>query len=379
MDWIIFGDDWGAHPSTTQHLVLNLPPDDAVIWVDSIGMRSPRLRWVDLQRLWGKARGLLRPAGATSGLYEPSVAAFEHIRPKVLPWHRHSAVVRFNRRLLGRSLASSIERLSLRDPVMLVSYPTVLLYLDAIPHSKLVYLRLDDYSLYPGVDPELVRITEQRMFQRADAIVATARALIPGGDDARKAHYLPQGVHFDHFASTPLVIPQRKVLGFFGTLAEWLDYELVAAVAAGAPDWELHFVGKVDHLPAQVERLPNVRIFPPVPFARLPEIVAGWRAAWIPFQINPLTVGVNPLKVWEYLAAGLPTQCTSLPEVVPLRGKVVIADRADAITRWLEEVLRTDTPETRKARRESVRGDSWRSRSAALRRIVLEKPGDHGA
>src|SRR5262249_58603003 len=159
-----------------------------------------------------------------------------------------------------------------------------------------VYLRFDDSSIYPGVDPALVHHTEQRLFERADAIVATARALMPTDTDAhlKKAHYLPQGVHYDHFAATPLAIPQTKVLGFFGTLAEWLDYELIVAVATAAPDWELHFVGKVDYLPAMLEQLPNVRLFPAVPFSQLPRIVAGWRAPWVPLQNHTLTLGVKP-------------------------------------------------------------------------------------
>ncbi len=372
MEWIVFGDDWGAHPSTTQHLVLNLPREDSVIWVDSIGMRSPRLRRVDLERLWKKVRGFLKGSTPTASLYEGSGASFQHIRPKVFPWHLKRAAVRLNQWRLRRELVNAIDRRSTCLPNLLVSYPAVLFYLDVIPHSKLIYLRLDDYSIYPGVDPDLVHLTEERLFERADAIVATARALVPSAPYSPKAHYLPQGVHYDHFATTPLDIPDKKVLGFFGTLAEWLDYELIAAVAKAAPDWELHFVGKIEHLPIAIEQLPNVRLFPAVPFRQLPAVVSHWRAAWIPFQINPLTLGVNPLKVWEYLAAGLPTQCTPLPEVESLRERVLITADTASIVRWLEDVLKTDNPAARSARRESVRSDSWRSRSATLRRIVAE-------
>ena len=372
MEWIVFGDDWGAHPSTTQHLVLNFPVEDAVIWVDTIGMRKPRLRLTDLKRLWGKVRGFLRPSGSEQGLYRGNVSAFHHVRPKVIPWHDSPAAIRFNAGQLRRALALGMERLSMREPVLLASYPAVLPYLDAIPHTKLAYLRLDDYSVYPGVDPDLVQRTEPGILDRADAIVVTARALTPAEPNARKTHYLPQGVHFDHFASAPLEVPPGKVLGFFGTLSNWLDYELIAAVAKASPDWELHFVGKVDYLPPGFTTLPNVRLFPAVPFRDLPGIISNWRAAWVPFQLNSLTEGVNPLKIWEYLAAGLPTQSTPLPEVAQLRDRVLISDDVAAIRVWMEDVLRTDSPSTRRARREGVRNDSWKSRSAALRQIVAE-------
>ena len=47
MDWIIFGDDWGRHPSTTQHLVSRFQENDRILWIDSIGMRSPKLSVTD--------------------------------------------------------------------------------------------------------------------------------------------------------------------------------------------------------------------------------------------------------------------------------------------------------------------------------------------
>ena len=371
MDWIIFGDDWGAHPSTTQHLALHLPPEDAVIWVDSIGMRKPKLRIVDIKRLWTKASVLLHPSRTGGGLYQGTFGAFYHVAPRVLPWHDMSLAVHYNSRQLRRSLMAGMRRLSMAEPVLLTSYPAVVTYLDAIPHGTLAYLRLDDYSHYPGVDVDLVEATEQQLFERADVILVTGQALLPAGNPS-KAHYLPQGVHHDHFATVPLEPPRNKVLGFFGTLASWLDFELVADVAKGAPDWQLEFVGKLDYLPPGLEELPNISLKPPVPFADLPQVMSGWSAAWIPFQLNPLTKGVNPLKVREYLAAGLPTHCTPLPEVTPLSNHVLISDDAEAIVGWMEDMLHNDSVEARRARRESVRPESWKQRSATLRQIVMQ-------
>jgi glycosyltransferase involved in cell wall biosynthesis len=371
VDWIIFGDDWGAHPSTTQHLALHLPPEDSVIWVDSIGMRKPKLRIVDIKRLWAKASVLLRPSRTGDGLYRGTLGAFHHIAPRVLPWHDMSLAVSYNSRHLRRSLNEVMRRLSMTDPVLLTSYPAVVPYLDAIPHRTLAYLRLDDYAHYPGVDIDLVQATEHQLFERADVILVTGQALLPSSN-SHKAHYLPQGVHHDHFATVPLEPPRKKILGFFGTLASWLDFELVADVAKGAPDWQLEFVGKVEYRAPGLEELPNVTLLPPVPFADLPQVMSGWSAAWIPFQLNSLTEGVNPLKVREYLAAGLPTHCTPLPEVAPLSDNVLISDDAGAIVGWMEDMLQSDSGEARRVRRESVRPESWRQRSVRLREIITE-------
>ena len=201
-------------------------------------------------------------------------------------------------------------------------------------------------------------------------MIFSAKALLPRGDAARKSYYLPQGVLWDHFASVPLDPPRTKVLGFLGTTAEWLDFELIEAVAHAASDWTLEFVGQVDYVPARMAEIANLSFRPSVSFGRLPHVLAGWTAAWIPFRLTELTVGVNPLKLREYLAAGLPTHCTSLPEVMALAAHIHISNSPSDIAMWLEEVLATDTRDARRARRNLVQADSWASRCVQLRQIV---------
>lgn len=370
MDWIVFGDDWGVHPSTTQHLILNLPPADAVIWIDSIGMRQPRFRIEDLKRIWQKIRGFAQGSSHENALYKGTVGDFGRIKPKVLPWHLNSAVRRFNTAYLRRTLRGRLREHGFHESILLASDPVVVRYAGAIPYEKLVYLRLDDYARYPGVDPRLVLETERLIFERADAIFVTAKALVPEAAFADKTHYLPQGVQVEHFSPVPLEPPRNKILGFFGTVSEWLDFDLIERVATAAPDWELRFIGKIDYLPERINRIRNVRFCPPIPFAELPCAMAEWTAAWIPFLINELTKAVNPLKVREYLAAGIASHCTPLPEVQALSNHVRVTDAHGEIVRWMEGVRAKDSASQRLARRQYVEEDSWASRSAEMRQVV---------
>lgn len=376
VDWIVFGDDWGVHPSTTQHLILNLPTEDSVVWLDSIGMRQPRLRAEDIRRIWQKAKGFARASTQADALYPGTLRRFARIKPKILPWHLNSAARRFNASYLRRAIGEQVGRLGMSGPILVATDPVVIRYADAIAHSKLVYLRLDDYAHYPGVDPELVIENEREMFERADMIFATAKALLPGAPFSQKSHYLPQGVQVEHFAAVPLQPPRTKVLGFFGTISEWLDFGMIERVALAAPDWELRFVGKVEFLPDSVARLSNTRFFPPVPFTSLPEIMADWTVAWIPFVLNELTEAVNPLKAREYLAAGLPSHCTPLPEIEVLSEQILVTSEAEEVVQWMNETLSRDTIDARSIRRKSVRPDSWAERAAAMRHIILSEPID---
>jgi glycosyltransferase involved in cell wall biosynthesis len=361
MIWLVFGDDWGRHPSTTQHLARQLGRGSRVVWIDSLAMRSPRLTAADARRVWGRLRA------GRDGAATPDPAWLVRPRPRVLPWHLSPAVAAMNLAAITRAVSGALgdER-----PVVLASNPVAALYLDAIPRTALVYLRLDDYAELPGVDPGLARVAESRMLRIADVVAATARRLLPPGVPGL---YLPQGVDTDHFGSVPLDPPAERVLGFFGLVAPWIDLGLVSEVARAAPSWTLEIVGRSEVDLAPLRALPNVRVLPPVPYADLPGVMRRWRAAWAPFALNELTAAVNPLKVREYLAAGLPSFCTPLPEVASIPG-VRTGRTAGDVVAWLSAVAEPDTAAHRAARRAAMATHSWESRAAELTRCALALP-----
>ena len=388
MDWIVFGDDWGAHPSTTQHLIKNLPAEDRIVWIDSIGMRSPKLNAADARRVMRKLGEMTKiggaPAAKASAKTAPETAedrVFRRIRPKIAPFHMNAVARGANQRLLSRAIGGALAEIGARDPVVLSSTPVAEAYLDALPFTRLAYLRLDDYARLPGVDAELIAHFEPRIYDRADIVVATAKPLLPPPPWEAKGRYLPQGVSWEHFAQAPLEPQGKPVLGFFGLMAEWLDHELIVALARLKPDWTLRFIGAQRFVHPDLAAQPNVELLPAAPFSALPQMVGDWSAAWIPFELSELTRGVNPLKLREYLAAGLPTHSTPLPESVEAaRGAdIFVTADAQALSAWLDETLATDTVAARRARRDSVAGDSWRSRSAELRRLLSPQQVERAA
>ncbi len=377
MDWVVFGDDWGAHPSTTQHLIRHLPEEDRVVWVNSMGMRAPKISAYDLKRLSSKLVSMLTSRTATTSENGRSSGAHPvaTIHPRSVPWHHVAAARAVTRRLLGSQLRSTLAALKFDRPVVLTSTPIAAWYLPT-PYRRLGYLRLDDYGKLPGNDPRVVRMSETEVTRRCDVIFVTAESLaIPEKPLVEKTRYLPQGVDVDHFATVPLAPPQSRVLGFFGLLAEWLDFDLIESVARSNPEWTLQFVGPVRYVPESLRALDNVRIDPPVPYAELPGRMHEWRAAWIPFAVNELTKGVNPLKLREYLAAGLPTLCTALPEAAIFGDTVHSVHTAPDVSEVLRTVLREDTAAARQTRRDAVQNHSWRHRALELRAAMTDAPG----
>ncbi len=367
MDWLVFGDDWGAHPSTTQHLVRNLPSEDRVLWVNSLGMRAPTLTRHDAKRAWAKLTrqrqaAVAAPVAQTAG---PTV-----IEPPVLPWHRVPPVRALNRLRLQRRLRAALAQHGFVRPTVLVANPVAVQYLAGLELGPVVYLRLDDYARLPGIDATLARAAEAALRQRADLVVATARALLPTVP-VRQALYVPQGVDAAHFGQRPLVENPVKVLGFFGLLEQWLDWPLMIAAAQQNPDWTFVYIGRAAYVDPALTALPNVQLLPPVPYAQLPQHLETWRAAWAPFALNELTMAVNPLKLREYLAAGLPTACAPIPEASGVHPDVTLVRTAADVTAWLATTL-ADTPARALARREAMAAETWAARARVMRDAVLK-------
>ena len=122
-------------------------------------------------------------------------------------------------------------------------------------------------------------------------------------------------------------------------------------------------------MPTQVSDLPNVKVIPPVPYAQLPQHIGHWSAAWVPFVINEMTKAVNPLKLREYLAAGLAAACTPMPEAVAMGEHVAIVHDTETTLAWLAKVVDADSPAAQEARADAMASESWTQRAADLRQF----------
>ena len=122
-------------------------------------------------------------------------------------------------------------------------------------------------------------------------------------------------------------------MGFFGLIRDWVDLDLLADVARRRPDWHLVLIGDSTIELALYQGLANMHFLGRKPYADLPAYCKEFDAGLVPFKINELTKAVNPIKLREYLAAGLPVVSTPLPEVKACGPWVRIAADAEEFRR----------------------------------------------
>lgn len=303
-----------------QRLALALAEAHDVTYFNPVGMRSAR--WSDWRRLFPQA---CVPA-ATSG-----VPLF---RPRYLPW-QSGPIDAINRRWLAAQARSAFPALSRGEVTLWIGAPSLLALtlLDAFHPANVVYDCMDHFAgFHTGRARRRIEAAEATILSRAQLVFVASRPL---AEDLRTRHarvvVAPNGVDVAHFSSVKRRAdqgnPAQIVVGFHGTLGEWLNYELIESLAIARPSWRWEFVGPIRARAARkIATLPNVHCLAATSFAELPERLARFDVGIIPFVRNRLTDAAHPLKLGEYLAAGIPVVATRLQSLTAIPGHVALAE-----------------------------------------------------
>ncbi|MFP6665571.1 MAG: glycosyltransferase [Deltaproteobacteria bacterium] len=247
------------------------------------------------------------------------------------------------------------------------------------PHSTIIYESIDEIEVFGG-NPTRLRREHSRMVREADIVIATADRLLDGLKATRSdALLVPNGVDLAHFATTETAGARRfadlprPIIGYFGALARWVDYDLIAALARARPEWSFVLIGP-DHdgtaAASGLAALPNVELPGAVPYAEIPSCLAAFDVATIPFQVMPLTRAVSPLKLFEYMAGGCPIVSAALPECA----RIDLVRIATGRDEWLEALAhgieeRRD-PDARAALRAQASAHTWEIRVQQIMQAV---------
>ncbi len=384
--FIVFGDDWGAHPSSVQHLFKRIARTHRTLWVNTLGLRPPRLDRRDAARVVRKLRGMLSPAAAqpTGDSSRDLDLDLHVVAPPMLPWMRPAALRLANRESVRLVVNRAAARLGVRDPIVVTTVPNGVDGRGLAGSCCLVYYCVDDFTNWPGVDRVAATNLERELLSDCDAVLATSQNLADTRCPRRgEASLLPHGVDVEHLAracdpataALPGVRRGRPVLGYLGLVDARLDVALVMGVARARPDWDVVFVGPTDTAPDPRLRGDNVRFFPAVSYARLPEAMAAFDVALLPYVQSELTRSINPLKLREYLASGRPIVATSLPEVARYAPEVSLADTtADMVTAIAAALA--GPADRRAARAALLVGETWDDRARTfLDRCLAARSG----
>lgn len=280
-------------------------------------------------------------------------------------------------------------------PIFWISTPTQYDAQRDLPASLRVYHVVDDYLAYHDL-PETHRTRfarrERELIDWADLVVAVSPELIETkGAGNPKFRLLPNG--FDAAAYDPdrrvtpppaLASLKRPIIGYVGLISVRLDLQMLDALAARHPEWTLVLMGTVYRSGCEdaldwLSGRPNVCMLPPVSGDQVADYVRSFDVGLVPYRVTQETIHASPLKVYEYLAAGLPVVAADVPGARQFAEVLSMASTIEEWERAIGAALAADNAEVRAARRVAVAPHSWDARVETLSQFLnaaLESSGD---
>jgi glycosyltransferase involved in cell wall biosynthesis len=298
------------------------------------------------------------------------------LSPLVVPLHDRAAVRRLNARILPAVVGRAARRLGFCEPLLWGYVPQAELLLDALRPGQVVYHCVDDVAAHDRIDTAAFAAAERRFAARADLVLASAPRLAERMRTlSDHVVYAPNVADTELFAralepgpvdAALAALPEPRLVFTGAISAVKLDMALLAGVARARRHWSIALVGPVglgdpttDVAALRAE--PNIHLLGRREHAELPAMLRGAQAGLLPYRLSPLTASVFPMKVYEYLAAGLPVVGTPLPALEDVAG-VTRATGVDATVAAIERLLERDTPQARADRSRAAAAHSWDAR-----------------
>jgi GT2 family glycosyltransferase/tetratricopeptide (TPR) repeat protein len=273
---------------------------------------------------------------------------------------------------LQSALDELIAVLGIDAPIVVVEHPAWHKVACGVPGATVVYDCLDLATGFSNVAKSMAA-SEAALIASADLVIAASRPLAKHVAQQRSSILIRNAAEVEFFAQgfSDRLAGERPVIGYFGAIADWFAIEWIERCAVARPDWDFRLIGRTDGCDtSRAARLSNVRFFGEKPYHELPLFLREFDVAIIPFKIVELTRCTNPVKLYEYMAAGKPVVSTALPEVIEVTDMAYIASDIAAFENCIEQALAEDSPALRARRQAWAREHTWPNRVRQLEEAI---------
>ncbi|OAI47790.1 hypothetical protein AYO44_08820 [Planctomycetaceae bacterium SCGC AG-212-F19] len=284
-------------------------------------------------------------------------------RPEAIDWWPRLTFPNLDRFLRRRGFGT--------PDLLVIDSPLHASLLATLPTRRTVLRIVDDLGGFPGAAPSWVE-REKELVPQVDHVIVTARALEEQvlSYHPRRLTHVPNGVEIERFLNCdPLspeeyrTIPEPRAV-YVGAIDEWFDVDLLVQVARRLPEVSFVLIGDGRANLQSLAELGNVHILGRRAYGLVPAYLKHAAVGLIPFKRNRLTRAVNPIKLYEYLACGLPVVATAWEELQSLKSPALLCNDAAEFQHAIQGVL--EQPPERLPLLGFARQADWTMRAQAL-------------
>lgn len=251
--------------------------------------------------------------------------------------------------------------------------------------TKIMYDCIDEVSGFSNVVDVTEALREEKdLVTSSSIVIATSNALrLKLSKLNSNCFYIPNGADFEHFHAAlqikekPVEIRniQPPIIGFIGAVYDWINVDLICKLALSHPDYSILIVGPVTHGLGSLKKCPNIIMLGARRYDALPSYLACMDVCLIPFRLNKLTEAANPIKLYEYLAAGKPVVSTELPEIIKNASDLVYIGKNEEdflrkVEKAVNEAKKAENKEMVAKRIRFAEDNSWEKRVELLETLL---------
>lgn len=252
---------------------------------------------------------------------------------------------------------------------------------------KIIYEYIDELSdEISGHLPDFVYDRHKNIIEdKSNIAVGSADKLIEEIEEIRgkeNVAMITNGVQYDHWQYRSDEVPEKlkdivskgnPIIGYFGALAKWFDYELLKKVAKERPNYEIVLIGFLydnSFKDSKIDELENVHYLGIVDYKELNKYSQYFTISTIPFLLNDITESTSPVKLFEYMAMGHPIVTTDMRECRKYKSVLIGKGHEDFIEK-LDFALTLDkNDEYYNYLKEEALANTWKEKAAILDRLI---------
>ena len=253
--------------------------------------------------------------------------------------------------------------------------------LDTITYKKSI-LRIADYSKGFGAVSDAQFDAEIKIANKVDVVIYTAKNLKEKYDqikDKSKMKYVPNGIDLDFFKAAdrslpPQLedIPEPRVI-YVGAIHDWFDVDLVHYCAKNLPNYSFIIIGPEQKDLSLLRKLKNVHILGAISYDKIPAFLYNSQVGIIPFNVKDypdLVNNINPLKVYEYFAAGIPVVAISWQELKQFEDLVFLSNSKEDFILNIEKSVNSDKNRMDKAAN-FIKDNDWNAKIQKILNLLF--------
>ena len=230
-------------------------------------------------------------------------------------------------------------------------YPLDISYFDFVPNASVkIFDGVDNWTAHPAYSKFKYALAKnyKKILEKCDVIFTVSEDLKKNVfADSKMAHVAHNGIDLGRFKviSENVSLPEEinpKIVGYVGTIMQnRIDFDLVKYLAKNNPNASFVFIGPIwKNVDISTFKNSNVHFLGKKPYKEIPALMKKFDAAIIPHKITDLTRSMDPMKVYEYLAANVPIVSTQITMDASFKPYVEIGKSKEEFNALLQEVFK---------------------------------------